>query len=105
MRASGATNCGLPFSVVDFTNSTIAFLAAPSFQDGSGPAPTAVEGSVCAYAWLKTNRNKNAAPIILFISVGSISGLPFAFFLGVLANFARVIRVVFHRANTAKHAV
>src|SRR5262245_61743925 len=67
MRASGATNCGLPFSVVAFTNSTIAFLAAPSFQDGSGPAPSAVEGSVWAYAWASPSKNKNPAPTILFI--------------------------------------
>src|SRR5262245_14458598 len=61
MRASGATNCGLLFSVVVFTNSTIAFLAAPSFQDGSG--------SVWADAWAHPNRNMNAVLIILFISV------------------------------------
>ena len=36
MRASGATNFALPFSVVALTNSTIAFFAAPSFHDGSG---------------------------------------------------------------------
>jgi hypothetical protein len=42
MRASGGTKFGLPFSVVVLTNSTIAFLAAPSFQDGNG--------SVWAYA-------------------------------------------------------
>src|SRR5262245_27214858 len=61
MRASGATNCGLPFSVVVFTNSTIAFLAAPSFQDGSG--------SVWAYARANTNRNANAPSTILFTVV------------------------------------
>ena len=42
MRASGGTNFGLPWVVVDWTNSTIAFLAAPSFHEGSG--------SVCASA-------------------------------------------------------
>src|SRR5262249_30586039 len=69
MRASGATNCGLPFSVVVFTKSTIAFLADPSFQDGKGPAPSAVEGSVWAYARANTNRNKNTPSIILFTMV------------------------------------
>src|SRR6266478_2117551 len=42
MRATGGTNFGLAWSVVAFTNSTIACLAGPSFQEGSG--------SVCAWA-------------------------------------------------------
>ena len=36
MRSAGGTNCGLPCVVVACTNSTIAFLAAPSFHEGSG---------------------------------------------------------------------
>ena len=40
MRSSGGTNFGLPCVVVACTKSTIAFLAGPSFQEGSG--------SVCA---------------------------------------------------------
>src|SRR5262245_3531378 len=36
MRSAGATNLGLPWVVVASTNSTIAFLAAPSFHEGSG---------------------------------------------------------------------
>ena len=42
MRSAGGTNFGLPCVVVVCTNSTIAFLAGPSFQEGSG--------SVCASA-------------------------------------------------------
>ena len=38
----GGTNCGLPGVVVALTNSRMAFLAGPSFQEGSG--------SVCASA-------------------------------------------------------
>ena len=64
MRSAGGTNFGLALSVVVLTNSTIACLAAPSFHDGSG--------SVCAYAWFSTSKNKNPAPIILFIIVRSI---------------------------------
>src|SRR5262245_7849313 len=44
MRSSGGTNFGLALSVVARTNSTIAVLAAPSFQDGSG----SFRGIVCA---------------------------------------------------------
>ena len=47
IRASGATNFGLALSVVTCTNSTIAFFAGPSFQDGSGsvgPRPGPREG-------------------------------------------------------------
>src|SRR5262245_52263373 len=36
MRSSSGTNFGLPRAVVACTNSTIAFLAGPSFQEGSG---------------------------------------------------------------------
>ena len=36
MRSSGGTKSGLDLSVVAFTKSTIACLAAPSFHDGSG---------------------------------------------------------------------
>src|SRR4030095_3969275 len=61
MRASGATNFGLPFSVVVLTKSVIAFFAAPSFHDGSG--------SVWACAWLPDSRTKTAASIILFVIV------------------------------------
>ena len=44
IRSSAGTNFGLPAVVVDCTNSTIAFFAAPSFQDGSGScAHTLVE--------------------------------------------------------------
>src|SRR5262245_25431790 len=42
MRSAGGTKLGLPCVVVDLTKSTMAFFAAPSFQDGSG--------SVCAKA-------------------------------------------------------
>src|SRR5262245_36887945 len=42
MRSAGGTNLGLAASVVSFTNATMACLAGPSFQDGSG--------SVCAQA-------------------------------------------------------
>jgi hypothetical protein len=42
IRSAGGTNCGLPCVVVVRTKSTIAFLAGPSFQEGSG--------SVCASA-------------------------------------------------------
>src|SRR6266481_1824166 len=59
IRSAGGTKFGLPFVVVVFTNSTIAFFAAPSFHEGSG--------SVCANAWPNTNRN--ATSIILFIIV------------------------------------
>src|SRR5262245_12268689 len=44
MRASGGTNFGLDLSAVAWTNSTIAFLAAPSFHEGSGSV------SACARA-------------------------------------------------------
>src|SRR5262245_24269914 len=42
MRSAGGRNWGLPCVVVLCTNSTMAFLAAPSFHDGSGSlcAPT-----------------------------------------------------------------
>jgi hypothetical protein len=36
MRSGSGTNVGLPSVVVALTNSTIAFLAAPSFHEGSG---------------------------------------------------------------------
>ncbi len=42
IRSAGGTNFGLPCVVVVCTNSTIAFLAGPSFHEGSG--------SVCASA-------------------------------------------------------
>jgi len=48
MRSAGGTKSGPPSLVTFATNSTTDFLAAPSFQDGSGPAPPAlssVEGS------------------------------------------------------------
>ena len=61
MRASGATNFGLLFSVVALTNSTIVYFAAPSFHDGSE--------SVWACAWAQGSRNKTAANIILFVIV------------------------------------
>ena len=61
MRASGATNFALPFSVVILTKSVIVFFAAPSFHDGSG--------SVWACAWAQASRNKTAANIILFVIV------------------------------------
>src|SRR5262245_31504155 len=60
MRASGGTNFGLLFSVVVFTNSTIAFLAAPSFQDGSW--------SGCASTRTTISKNKNPASTILFVT-------------------------------------
>ena len=64
----GGTNFGLPLSVVALTNSTIAFLAAPSFQDGSGPAPSAIKGAI----WIclgKHEQKSSPAPIILSIIV------------------------------------
>ena len=36
MRSAGGTNFGLAWSVVACTNSMIAFLAGPSFQEGRG---------------------------------------------------------------------
>jgi prepilin signal peptidase PulO-like enzyme (type II secretory pathway) len=77
MRASGGTKFGLSFFVVDFTNSTIAFLAGPSLQDGSG--------SVWAYARANSNRNKNrpqsfclsvCAPFKIFPDFFSLSWRP-----------------------------
>src|SRR5260370_41251368 len=48
MRWGSGTNFGLAWSVVTFTNETIACLAAPSFHDGSG--------SVCAKAGTANER-------------------------------------------------
>src|SRR5262249_26272936 len=51
IRSSGGTNFGLPWVAVVCTNSTIAFLAASSFQEGSGsvwalaPTPAASSGT------------------------------------------------------------
>jgi hypothetical protein len=42
MRSSGGTNFGPPLVVVARTNSMIAFLAGPSFHDGSGLPRVAV---------------------------------------------------------------
>src|SRR5262245_15382505 len=53
MRASGATYVGLALSVVAWTNSTMAFLAGPSFHEG--------RGSAWANAWaLQPNATRSA---------------------------------------------
>src|SRR4051812_43536799 len=44
MRSSGATNCGLLFSVVFLTKSRIAFFAGPSFHEGSGSVAAVAVG-------------------------------------------------------------
>src|SRR5688572_10719348 len=58
MRSAGGTNPGPPFVVTLSTNATIARLAAPSFQDGSGsvPAGSAARTTVASNTVARTVR-------------------------------------------------
>src|SRR5215467_12910424 len=73
MRSAGGTNCGLPCVVVTSTNLTMASLAAPSFQEGSG--------SVWARTWVpdaspKTTASTNTSGCRAFHFMSFSSGWP-----------------------------